>query len=144
MTKYHCKRSEPEKKSLVIKYFSPLPSSSLLLTDHFSSVTLEFDFSWFPQLSFYFLFSDSDLGPGAGEGEVSHQGRGEAGQPRPLCQPLGTEAAPDPGPGQEAQLLRSRPEWRQHRLELEKHRAQHPGVSALTGDKTGFMKSSLA
>ena len=32
-----------EKKSLVIKYFPPLPSS-LLLTDHFSSVTLEFDF----------------------------------------------------------------------------------------------------
>ena len=32
---YHCKRSEPEKKSLIIKIIS-LPSSSLLLTDHFS------------------------------------------------------------------------------------------------------------
>lgn len=101
MTKYHCKRSEPEKKSLVIKYFPSLPSSSsLLLTDHFSLCHTVSLTSWFTRLaSFYFLFSDGRGPAGRGEGEVAQQRRGEAGQARPRAQPLGAEAAPDPGPG---------------------------------------------
>ena len=55
VTKYHCKRSEPEKKSLVIKYFPSLSSSSLLLTDHFSLCHTS-DFLVYPGLHFIFCF----------------------------------------------------------------------------------------
>ena len=74
---------------------------------------------------------------GRGEGEVAQDGRGQPGQPRPRCQPLGSEAPPDPRPGQVTQLLRSRPEGGQRGLELEEHRAEHPGVAALTETTTG-------
>ena len=87
--------------------------------------------------SFYFLFSDSSRGRslGRGEGEVAEDRRGQPRQPRPRCQPLGSEASPDPGPGQVTQLLRPRPEWGQRGLELEEHRAQHSGVATLTRER---------
>ena len=93
--------------------------------------------------SFYFLFSDSSRGPslGRGEGEVAEDRRGQARQPRPRGQPLGSEASPDSGPGQVTQLLRPRPEWGQRGLELEEHRAQHSGVAALTRERKQVLQS---